>query len=104
MEENRRVFLKGAGAALAIAGAVSPAAAQAPSSSKEPHPPIAPGYQCLSLVEAAATEALVEHMWPADALSASGVDLGIAIYIDRQLAGAFGRGDRLYLQGPFRKG
>jgi gluconate 2-dehydrogenase gamma chain len=37
-------------------------------------------------------------------LTASGVELGIATYIDRQLAGAFGRGDRLYAQGPFRKG
>ena len=34
----------------------------------------------------------------------SGVDVGLATFIDRQLAGAFGGGDRLYLQGPFRKG
>jgi gluconate 2-dehydrogenase gamma chain len=37
-------------------------------------------------------------MWPADQFTVSGVELGI------ELAGAFGRGDRLYLQAPFRKG
>jgi gluconate 2-dehydrogenase gamma chain len=62
------------------------------------------GYQLLSLEEAAFTEALVDHMWPKDQLSVSGTELGIANFIDRQLAGAFGQGDRLYLQGPFRKG
>jgi gluconate 2-dehydrogenase gamma chain len=103
MEENRRIFLKGAGAALAIAGA-APAAAQAPAAPADGPPEPAAGYQSLSLVEAATTEALVAHMWPADALSASGVELGIATYIDRQLGGAFGRGDRLYAQGPYRKG
>ena len=106
----RRSFLKGAGATLALAGtagtpatglaqAVSAAApAVAPGSAGQP------GYQSLGLEESAATEALVEHMWPADQFGASGIELGIATYIDRQLAGAFGRGDRLYAQGPFRKG
>jgi gluconate 2-dehydrogenase gamma chain len=43
-------------------------------------------------------------MWPQDSLTVSGTELGIATFIDRQLAGAFGGGDRLYAQGPFRKG
>lgn len=105
--DGRRVFLKGAGATLALAGtAVAPVAgnAQAQGTAAAPLPATAPGYQSLGLEEVATTEALVEYMWPADHLSASGVELGIATFIDRQLAGAFGRGDRLYLQGPFRKG
>src|SRR5260221_14234233 len=107
----RRAFLKGAGATLALAGGVAaPAAAVAQTASKDLAAAAAAtaapaaGYQSLGLEEAAATEALVEHMWPADHLTASGVELGIATYIDRQLAGAFGRGDRLYMQGPWRKG
>jgi gluconate 2-dehydrogenase gamma chain len=105
--DGRRAFLKGAGATLAIAGAATapvPAAAQAVSASRDSAASAPAGYQSLSLEEAAATEAMVEHMWPADHLTASGVELGIATYIDRQLAGGFGRGDRLYTQGPFRKG
>jgi len=106
MKENRRAFLKGAGATLALAGAAAaPVAAQAQTALKDAAAAApAAGYQSLGLEEAAVTEALVEHMWPADHLTASGVELGIATYIDRQLAGAFGRGDRLYMQGPWRKG
>src|SRR4051812_11249916 len=106
---GRRAFLKGAGATLAgVAAAPIPVQgqAQSPTSAKQAKasaPPPA-GYQSLSLEEAATTEALVAHMWPADQLTPSGVDLGIATYMDRQLAGGFGRGDRLYTQGPFRKG
>jgi gluconate 2-dehydrogenase gamma chain len=89
----RRSFLKGAGATLALAGVAG-----------TPAPGLAQTASAAVAEEAAATEALVEHMWPADQFGASGVELGIATFIDRQLAGAFGRGDRLYAQGPFRKG
>jgi gluconate 2-dehydrogenase gamma chain len=108
--DGRRAFLKGAGATLALAGAAAapvPAAAQPNAASNATALASAggaQGYQSLSLEEAATTEALVSHMWPADGLTPSGVDLGFATFIDRQLAGAFGGGDRLYLQGPFRKG
>jgi len=107
--DARRAFLKGAGATLGMASAAAVPAvglAQAPATTADSASATtsAPGYQSLSLEESAATEALVEHMWPADQLGPSGVELGIATFIDRQLAGAFGQGDRLYSQGPFRKG
>jgi len=102
--KGRRAFLKGTGAIVALAGTASQAGAQQAKAPADGPPQAPAGYQSLSLDEAATTEALVEHMWPADPLGPSGVELGIATYIDRQLAGAFGRGDRLYLQGPFRKG
>jgi gluconate 2-dehydrogenase gamma chain len=41
---------------------------------------------------------------PADELTPKGTDLGINIYIDRALAGAWGKGDRLYMQGPWKPG
>ena len=41
---------------------------------------------------------------PPDNLSPSGSDCGVANFIDRQLAGAYGTGARLYRQGPFPKG
>ena len=49
-------------------------------------------------------EALVDHMVPADELTPKGTDIGINIYIDRALAGAWGKGDRLYMQGPWKTG
>jgi gluconate 2-dehydrogenase gamma chain len=58
----------------------------------------------LNLDEAAFVEALVDHMVPADELSPKGTELGINIYIDRALAGGWGKGERLYMQGPWKLG
>jgi gluconate 2-dehydrogenase gamma chain len=43
-------------------------------------------------------------MVPADDLTPSGTDIGIAVFIDRALGGAWGKGDRLYMQGPWKQG
>ena len=103
---GRRDFLKGAvvgGAAAATTttgiGLTSQAQAQQGAAA-----PASEGYSFLSLDEAAFVEALVDHMVPADELTPKGTDLGINIYIDRALAGAWGKGDRLYLQGPWKVG
>jgi hypothetical protein len=50
------------------------------------------GYQSLGPDEVGFVEALVNVMCPADHLTPNGVDCGLAIYIDRQLAGGFGKG------------
>lgn len=105
----RRSFLRAAGAtavALPAFGAeaiAAPPPAETPAETPaEASATPAAGYQSLGPGEAAVLESLVDHLWPADELTVSGVELGIATFIDRQLAGAFGRGDRLYMQGPFR--
>jgi len=41
---------------------------------------------------------------PADELTPKGTEIGINIYIDRALAGAWGKGERLYMQGPWQVG
>lgn len=64
----------------------------------------ASAYLSLGPDEAAFVERLVNVMCPADELTPAGVDCGLATYIDRQLAGAFGRGDRLYRSGPWAQG
>ena len=43
-------------------------------------------------------------MVPADELSPKGTDIGINTYIDRALSSAWGKGDRLYMQGPWKVG
>ena len=67
-------------------------------------PPSAPGYAFLNTDEAAFVETLVDHMVPADELTPKGTDIGINIFIDRALGGAWGKGDRLYMQGPWKPG
>jgi gluconate 2-dehydrogenase gamma chain len=69
----------------------------------KPEPPPS-AYLCLGPDEAAFIEALVNILCPADDLSPNGVDSGLAVYIDRQLAGSYGQGDRRYMQGPFKPG
>lgn len=87
----------------ALIATATPAAAQ-PAAPAPAAPALESGYQSLGPDEAAFVEALVNVMCPADHLTPSGVDCGLAVFIDRQLAGGFGKGERLYMQGPWRKG
>src|SRR3954469_11776887 len=110
-ELDRRDFLKGAvvGGA-AAAGATSAIATPDIALAQQALPatptaaPGAAGYAFLNLDEAAFVEALVDHMVPADEVSPKGTDLGVNIYIDRALAGGWGKGDRLYMQRPWKQG
>jgi len=101
---NRRAFLKSAVAGSAAAVTVTlphPAQAQKPA----PAPEItSSAYSYLNSEEAAFVEALVDHMVPADEYSPKGTDLGLNVYIDRALAGGWGKGERLYMQGPWKQG
>jgi gluconate 2-dehydrogenase gamma chain len=103
----RRNFLLGAGTAVAAGltpTAPAPAqtlqpAATAPAAAPEPEPLLT-----LTATEHAFFVAAVDTIIPADELSPSGSDCGVATFIDRQLAGAYGSGARLYRDGPFPKG
>jgi gluconate 2-dehydrogenase gamma chain len=106
---DRRDFLKsavvGGAAAAGTATIAAPEIAQAQQpAAAAPAAPQAAGYEFLNLDEAAFVEALVDHMVPADEFTPKGTDLGIAVYIDRALAGGWGKGDRLYMQGPWKRG
>jgi len=117
-QTSRRRFLKEiavvAGAAPLAAGAMSASAAtDTPSPSEPADPPNAAtpsvaraevGYESLSPDEADFVEAMVNVMCPADELTPNGVDCGLSIFIDRQLAGGYGKGEKLYMRGPWRQG
>jgi gluconate 2-dehydrogenase gamma chain len=103
----RRSFLKGAGAAGTLAATVLtgalPRAAEAqsaPAPAAQPTPQPEP-MLTLTATEAAFLGAAYDTIIPADALSPSGTDCGLVTYIDRQLAGAWGSGARMYRNGPF---
>jgi gluconate 2-dehydrogenase gamma chain len=92
----------------ADAAPVAQSPAQRPQDATAPRTPTSgttsAGYTFLTAPEAAFIEAVVDVLVPADELTPSGTDLGIAVFIDRQLGGAWGKGDRLYMQGPWRQG
>jgi gluconate 2-dehydrogenase gamma chain len=110
----RRQFLLGAGLAGArvatgLAGAPVPAEAQTPAAAAPPAPHAARNTEpetwlALTATEAAFLSAVADTMIPADELSPSGTDCGVVTYIDRQLAGAYGAGAKMYRMGPFRRG
>jgi gluconate 2-dehydrogenase gamma chain len=97
MDANRRTFIKTLGAVGAGGLIAETAAADAPA----PH---AVSYIFFNSAEAAWVEAAVDRMVPADELGPGGRDLGIATFIDGQLAGAYGQGAKMYLQGPWPAG
>jgi gluconate 2-dehydrogenase gamma chain len=100
----RRNFLLGAGTAVAAGlTPTTPAQAQTP----QPAPASLPDAEpllTLTATEHAFFAAAADTIIPADELSPSGSECGVATFIDRQLAGAYGSGARLYRDGPFPKG
>ena len=106
----RRGFLKvvGATGAVPFAHALTVGAVAAePLADAKPEPLTASkvvGYTCFSPIEAAFVEQMVNVMCPADTYTPNGVDCGLAIYIDRQLGGGFGKGAGRYTRGPWQPG
>jgi gluconate 2-dehydrogenase gamma chain len=102
----RRKFLVGAGlAGTAVATGLTPTnpaaaqtAANAAPAASQPEPLLT-----LTETEYAFVAAAADTFIPADELSPSGSECGVATFIDRQLAGAYGAGARLYRDGPFTK-
>src|SRR6516164_2161499 len=101
----RRNFLFGASTAVA-AGLTPTAPAQAQQSTAAALVPAPEPDQFVTLTasEAAFIVAAVDTLIPADELSPSGSDCGVAVFIDRQLGSAWGGGARMYRAGPFVKG
>jgi gluconate 2-dehydrogenase gamma chain len=69
-----------------------------------PETPLIGNWHYFSAAEGAAVEALVDRLIPADSETPGGKDMGCAVYIDRQLAGPYGRSEGQYRDGPFQQG
>jgi gluconate 2-dehydrogenase gamma chain len=63
-----------------------------------------PTYAYFTAAESAFIEAAVDRLIPQDDLGPGAVEAGVPTFIDRQLAGDYGRGARMYMQGPWAKG
>jgi gluconate 2-dehydrogenase gamma chain len=61
-------------------------------------------YLFLNTEESTFIEAAVARLIPADPQWPGGVEAGVPNYIDKQLAGAWGAGERLYRSGPWQPG
>ena len=71
----------------------------------DPPPVVSPGgWHFFTSQEAKSVEAFVNRLIPPDPQTPGGKDCGCAIFIDRQLAGPYGRNESYYMMGPFQQG
>jgi gluconate 2-dehydrogenase gamma chain len=61
-------------------------------------------WQFFTATEAAALEAIADRVIPPDPQTAGGKDAGCVVFVDRQLAGPYGKDEGLYTSAPFTKG
>jgi gluconate 2-dehydrogenase gamma chain len=86
-----------------MGGKAAPAAA--PDAAAKPAAAGLPaGYQFFNVNESGFVEAAVDTLIPHDDVGPGALELGVATYIDRQMAGAYGKGDRMWLGGPYGEG
>jgi gluconate 2-dehydrogenase gamma chain len=62
------------------------------------------GYVFFTAEEAAFIETAVARLIPNDEVGPGAVEANVPFFLDRQLAGPFGRGDHYFLGGPWPKG
>lgn len=106
MQDERRRFLKGVGV---VVGSVGTASLAMPAVQAAAAASLAGGAKPAARVfltdrEAAWLQAAVDRLIPADSTGPGALEAGVLDYIDRQLAGAWGAGERLYRSGPWQAG
>lgn len=102
---RRSFFLRSAGVAAAAAVPLRAVAQPAPHAAHANT--AAPAPQALLFFnpwEAAWIDAATDRLIPADASGPGALQAGVPGFIDRQLAGAWGAGERLYRSGPWQAG
>ncbi len=75
-----------------------------PGSADPPTAAMPGGWHYFTPQEAKTVEAFVDRLIPPDPQTPGGKDIGCAVFIDRQLAGPYGRNENLYMMGPFEHG
>ena len=107
---RRRLLTAGAaiGAVPVAAAAAALGGADVPFKEGQANAPAAvdnaTGWTWFTDVEAAFVTAAVARLIPADDLGPGAAEAGVPTFIDRQLAGPYGRGERWYMQGPWSAG
>jgi gluconate 2-dehydrogenase gamma chain len=104
---TRRMFVAGFGAATVIPTVALTTVAETATPEAKKMPPAEGGirsYIFFDSEEALFIEAATERLIPADELGAGAVGAGVPNYLDKQLGGAWGAGERLYRSGPWALG
>ncbi|HEY6926931.1 MAG TPA: gluconate 2-dehydrogenase subunit 3 family protein, partial [Steroidobacteraceae bacterium] len=98
------------GAALLVAGEVAKGEVISghlpwhPAETTAPQPVKTGPWLFFTQTEVAAMGALADRIIPPDPQTLGGKDAGCVVFVDRQLSGAYGRREGLYVSGPFAAG
>ena len=110
---HRRIFLKRVAAVVgavplaghaALASAQQASSAQAPDSHASSGQPLPTGWLFFNSEEARTADAVLARLIPADDNGPGAREAGVVVFLDRQLAGAWGHGDHFYRKGPILPG
>jgi gluconate 2-dehydrogenase gamma chain len=108
---TRRSFVTSVGAAAVIPTATALATGPVEAAQPDAHPkptvapaPDKPVYLFFNVMEAQFIEAACERLIPADESGAGALAAWVPNYLDKQLGGAWGAGERLYRSGPWQPG
>jgi gluconate 2-dehydrogenase gamma chain len=111
---SRRTLIQGTGAVSATLLPIAASAQEHAEHNTSSSPPSAdadtrapqrqPTYLFFNAEEAAFIEAAVARLIPKDDQWGGALEAGVPNYIDKQLAGAWGAGERLYRSGPWQPG
>jgi gluconate 2-dehydrogenase gamma chain len=108
---SRRNFVSSLGAAVVAPAAAVAVAPENAAPGRENSAPAGaeardttPLYLFFNAAEARFIEAACERLIPADEAGPGALGAGVPNYLDKQLAGAWGAGERLYRSGPWQQG
>jgi len=109
---TRRSFLKAAGAVAVTTTAAETQAAKTKNDASHHGAANAPQasqnnpqtYTFFNAEDAAFIESAVDRLIPSDDVGPGALDANVQYFIDKQLAGAWGAGERLYRSGPWKEG
>ena len=110
---SRRRFLSAGaavGSTLALGGpaveakSISGEMPWAPGVANAPKPVSAGSYEFFSTEEAAFIDAAISRLIPNDDLGPGAKEAGVALFLDRQLVGPFGKAESWYMGGPWGDG
>jgi gluconate 2-dehydrogenase gamma chain len=111
---GRRIFLKQvaavvgaaplAGGAAAIAAAPAASAAQAGDTGASSSESLPSAWLFFNADEGRTADAALARIIPTDDNGPGAREAGVVVFLDRQLAGAWGQGDHFYRKGPFLAG
>ncbi len=101
---RRRELLLCAATSLGLGGGLLAVRSNASTAARLPQRDATARLEFFTAAEAAFVEAAGDRLIPPDALGPGAVAAGVTLFIDRQLAGAFGRAADWYMRGPWSDG